>query len=184
MKTRCLFALFPLTALLSPLLLAQQPPEPVDVTPIDGEMYYVINQESGQQVDLATPKVEGGAIVQKPRDVDPSQRWAFNRFTDGDWRISNIKNGFCLDSHASIRVVHGNGGRSRSVPGDTGGPTRRVVHGGESTVHTVVQNPCAAVDTQHWALTPTGSGYYAISNKSTGLVVDLAPAPATGTPLV
>src|SRR5581483_348447 len=164
MKTRCLFALFPLTALLSPLLLAQQPPEPVDITPIDGEMYYVVNQESGQQVDLASPKVSGGAIVQKSRDVDPSQRWAFNRFTDGYWRISNIKNGFCFDSHAAIRSVHG-GERTRSVPDGTGEHTRNIVHGGESTVYTVVQNPCTAVDSQHWALTPTGNGYYSISNK-------------------
>jgi hypothetical protein len=31
---------------------SQQPAEPTDVTPIDGETYYVINQLSGLQVDI------------------------------------------------------------------------------------------------------------------------------------
>ena len=38
----------------------------------------------------------------------------------------------------------------------------------------VVQNPCAAVDTEQWVLTATSNGYYTISNKSTGLLIDLS----------
>jgi len=40
----------------------------------------------------------------------------------------------------------------------------------------VVQNTCATANTQQWSLTATVNGYYAITNKSTNLLVDVASA--------
>jgi arabinogalactan endo-1,4-beta-galactosidase len=125
---------------------SQQPPEPTDISPLNGEVYYVVNQLSGLQVDLNNDSTTpGDNLVQEPRSFSsPSQRWAFTNLSGGLQRISNIANGFCLDSAASSGVVY------------------------------LVQNPCASVATQQWTLTPTSNGYYTIANKSTGLLIDLA----------
>lgn len=124
---------------------SQQPPEPTDITPINGEAYYVLNQLSGLQADLnnnsTTP---GDHIVQQPRTfTNTSQRWSFTKLTDGFWQISNIRNGLCFDSASISGVMY------------------------------VVQNPCANSSTQQWTLAPISAGYYTISNKSTGLLIDL-----------
>jgi arabinogalactan endo-1,4-beta-galactosidase len=123
----------------------QQPTEPTDISPIDGEVYYVVNQLSGLQADLNNnSKTSGDHIVQQPRTfTNTSQRWAFTKLTGGSWQIGNILNGLCLDSATISGVVY------------------------------VVQNPCAGYSTQQWTLTPIGAGYYTITNNSTSLLVDL-----------
>src|SRR5580698_5757871 len=57
---------------------AQQPSEPVDISPIDGEVYSIVNQLSGLQVDLNDNSTSAGAgIVQELRSFTSlSQRWA------------------------------------------------------------------------------------------------------------
>ena len=40
-----------------------QPPEPVDPSPIDGEMYYLVNQHSGLQMDLNNDSTTPGDNV-------------------------------------------------------------------------------------------------------------------------
>ena len=124
---------------------SQQPPEPTDITPINGQVYYVINQLSGLQADLNNNSTRAGAnIVQQPRTfTNTSQRWAFTTLPGGSWQISNILNGLCLDSSTVSGVVY------------------------------VVQNPCAGNSTQQWILTPVSAGYYTLSNTNTGLLVDL-----------
>jgi arabinogalactan endo-1,4-beta-galactosidase len=125
---------------------SQQPTEPTDVTPLNGEVYYVLNQLSGLQVDLNDNSTSAGDnLVQEPRSfTSSSQRWAFTNLSGGLLRISNIANGLCFDSAVSSGVTY------------------------------VVQNPCAPVATQQWTLTATSNGYYTITNKSTGLLIDLA----------
>ncbi|HTF44195.1 MAG TPA: RICIN domain-containing protein, partial [Terriglobales bacterium] len=124
---------------------SQQPPQPTDITPLNGEVYYVLNQLSGLQADLNNNSTAAGEhIVQEARSFSNlGQRWAFTRLTGEFWQISNTRNGLCFDGMASSGVTY------------------------------VVQNPCAALDTQQWTLTATSNGYYTISNKSTGLVLDL-----------
>jgi arabinogalactan endo-1,4-beta-galactosidase len=129
---------------------SQQPTEPTDITPINGAVYYLINQLSGLQADLNNNSTASGAnILQQPRTfTNTSQRWAFTTLPGGSspggsWQISNILNSLCLDS-ANV-----------------------------SGVFYVVQNPCAGNSTQQWALTPASAGYYAITNNSTGLLIDL-----------
>ncbi len=125
---------------------SQQPPEPVDITPIDGGPYYLLNQYSGLQADLINnSQTAGDYVVQESRTfTDLSQRWGFSKLSGGLWNISNLQNGFCMDSASNAGVTW------------------------------VVQNTCVSgTSSQQWILTPTGNGYYTISNQSTGLLVDV-----------
>jgi arabinogalactan endo-1,4-beta-galactosidase len=122
---------------------SQQPPEPTDISPIDGEIYYVENQLSGLQADLNNNSITAGDhIVQQARTfTNTSQRWAFTKLTGGAWQIGNVRNGLCFDSATTSGVVY------------------------------VVQNPCTGGATQRWTLASTSNGYYTISNS--GLLMDL-----------
>jgi arabinogalactan endo-1,4-beta-galactosidase len=124
---------------------SQQPTEPTDISPINGDVYYVLNQLSGLQADLNTNSTTAGDhIVQQTRTfTDPSQRWAFTKLPGGSWQISNLLNHLCFDSATVAGVIY------------------------------VVQNPCVGAATQQWTLAPAGGGYYAITNASTGLLIDL-----------
>lgn len=146
--------------------LSQQPAEPTDITPLNGEVYYMVNQLSGLQVGVSNNwTIAGGRIVQQPRSfTNLSQRWAFTRLPGGFWRISNIGDGLCFDS----------------VPGATFPVKERPrpvaeARSRKSAPQTdVVENPCTGVDTEQWLLTAASNGYYTVSNKSTGLVIDLS----------
>jgi arabinogalactan endo-1,4-beta-galactosidase len=131
---------------------AQQPVEPTDITPLNGETYYVINQSDGFQVDLNSGSTASGDhVLQQTRSFTSlSQRWAVTKLSDGNWKLSNLLNGLCLDASAS------------------GGITW------------TVQNPCAAGATQEWSLTSSSNGYYTIVNHSTGLALDVSSQPAAG----
>ena len=85
---------------------SNRPPQSTDVSPLDGETYYILNQRSGMQVDLPNNSTTAGDhIVQQPRSFTSlSQRWAFTKLPGGLWQISNLGNGLCLDS-AGTTVV-------------------------------------------------------------------------------
>jgi arabinogalactan endo-1,4-beta-galactosidase len=125
---------------------SQQPAEPTDITPLNGELYYVLNQLSALQADLNNNSTTAGDhILQEPGSFSsPSQRWAFTKLSGGGWRISNLSNHLCLDSASNGGVTY------------------------------VVQNACAAVATQQWSLTATTNGYYTIANASTNLLMDVS----------
>jgi arabinogalactan endo-1,4-beta-galactosidase len=127
---------------------SQQPAEPTDITPLNGEVYYVLNQLSGLQADLNNNSTTAGDhILQDQRSFSNlSQRWAFTKLSGGAWRISNLSNHLCLDSASNAGVTY------------------------------VVQNSCAAIATQQWALTATTNGYYTISNAGTNLLIDVSQA--------
>jgi arabinogalactan endo-1,4-beta-galactosidase len=124
---------------------SQQPVEPTDISPINGDVYYVLNQLSGLQAELNNNSTTAGDhIVQQARTfTDLSQRWAFTKLPGGSWQISNLFNHLCFDSATVAGVVY------------------------------VVQNPCAGSATQQWTLAAASAGYYAITNASTGLLIDL-----------
>src|SRR5690242_17327626 len=63
---------------------AQQPPEPLDMRPIDGEVYYLINQHSGLQADLA---------------VSIHNRWQLIPSTNGYYAVRN------RDTHRLLDVT-------------------------------------------------------------------------------
>jgi arabinogalactan endo-1,4-beta-galactosidase len=127
---------------------SQQPPQPTDITPINTEIYYVLNQLSGFQVDLNNNSTTAGDhLVQQPRTfTNTGQRWTFTAVSGGFWQISNVLNSLCFDSANISGVMY------------------------------VVQNPCGSATTQQWSLSPTTNGYYTVSNHSTGLLLDALSA--------
>jgi arabinogalactan endo-1,4-beta-galactosidase len=127
---------------------SQQPPQPIDITPISGQAYYVLDQLSGLQVDLNNNSTTAGDyLAQQTRTfTNTSQRWTFTAVSGNFWQISNVRNSLCFDSANISGVMY------------------------------VVQNPCDSATTQQWILTPTTSGYYTISNQSTGLLLDVPSA--------
>jgi arabinogalactan endo-1,4-beta-galactosidase len=129
---------------------SQQPPQPTDITPIDGQIYYILNQASDLQVDLnSNSTTVGDHLLQEAESfTNTSQRWTFTRVSGG-WQISNVRNGLCADS-ANV-----------------------------SGVQYVLQNACLASTTsQQWTLAPTSNGYYTIANESTTLLMDVPSASA------
>jgi arabinogalactan endo-1,4-beta-galactosidase len=125
---------------------AQQPAEPVDISPINGEVYYLINQLSGLQADLNNGSTTAGAaLLQQPRSFTSlTQRWALTRLSGNFWAITNLANGLCMDASA------GSGSTS------------------------TVQNPCApATATQQWTITATTEGYVTLLNHGTNMLLDV-----------
>ena len=139
-------------------LMADQPAEPTDISPIDGESYYLINQLSGLQVDLNNGSTTtGDAVVVASRSFTSlTQRWALTRISSGKWAISNLSNGLCLDSVTS------------------------------SSATSTVQNTCdPASSTQLWSMAAASNGYVTLTNQGSGLVLDVSGGSATaGTALV
>ena len=166
--------------------LSQQPAKPVDITPIDGQVYYLLNQLSGLQADLdQNSTLAGGHVVQQPLSfTDSGQRWAFTSVS-GAWQIRNTSNGLCLDAAGPAAVYRVSGSRglqadalSSDLPAGVCGPTLRrgpegVRLGHGYAICYVVQNPCSGGASQQWNLTPANNGYYAVSNQATGLSLDL-----------
>ncbi len=87
------------------MLHAQQPAEPVDITPLDGETYYLINQLTGLQADLNNSSTTAGDVLldQTRSFTSLTQRWGLTR-AGASWKISNLSNGLCLDSTATAPV--------------------------------------------------------------------------------
>lgn len=129
---------------------SQQPAEPLDITPVNLDVVYVLNQQSGMQVDLDNNSTTAGDhILQQPRSfTNLSQRWVFTSLAGGFWQISNVSNSLCFDTASGAGATY------------------------------LVQNPCAAATaaTQQWILTATSNGYYSISNKGSGLLIDVGGA--------
>jgi arabinogalactan endo-1,4-beta-galactosidase len=124
-----------------------QPPEPVDPSPINGEMYYLINQLSGHQIDLNNNSTAPGdnILVNERSFTNLSQRWAFTKALSGNWKINNILNGLCLDSVLSQGITH------------------------------TVQNPCGInVPTQEWSFTYVKNGFNVVTNVGTKLILDVS----------
>ncbi len=140
----CLIGLFSV-----PIVWAQiiQPPEPVDPSPINGEMYYLVNQLSGLQMDLNNNSTSpGDNILANGRSfTNLSQRWAFSKALSGNWKISNLLNGLCLDSAVTQGITY------------------------------AVQNPCAInVSTQEWSFNYVKNGFNVVRNVGTNLVLDVS----------
>jgi arabinogalactan endo-1,4-beta-galactosidase len=128
-------------------LCAQMPVEPVDTSPINGETYYLINQLSGLQVDLDGGSITPGqpVVIENRSFTSLTQRWAFTHLPGGDWAISNISDGLCLDSATAS--------------------------GSTSTV----ENTCSlSSTTQQWTLAATSNGFCTLTNHGTGLALDVS----------
>lgn len=127
---------------------AQQPAEPTDPSPINGEVYVLVNQAAGLEADLNNGSATAGdtLLLENRSFTSLSQRWAFTKVATNLWAISNVGSGLCMDASAS------------------GGTTA------------TVENACApqTTATQQWTLTATSNGYATLTNHGTGLVLDAA----------
>ncbi|MGB6974267.1 MAG: glycosyl hydrolase 53 family protein [Terracidiphilus sp.] len=126
---------------------AQQPTEPANINPINGETYYLINQRSGLQADLDGGSTTPGqpVVIESRSFTSLTQRWALTHLPGGDWAISNISDGLCLDSAV----------------------------GDGST--TTVENTCSLSSaTQQWTPAAASNGYCTLANRGTGLVLDVS----------
>jgi len=129
-----------------------QPPAPFDPSPINGDVYYLINQASSLQVDLnGNSTANGDNIVQNTRSfTNLSQRWAMTKAPSGNWMISNMQNGLCLDSLSA------------------GGVTW------------TVQDQCGVgIATQQWSFGYATNGYGTIVSAGTHLVLDVMNSDST-----
>ena len=71
---------------------AQQPAEPADRSPQDGQAYALMNQASGLQLSSA-----GSSTLAATRDLTSlAQRWALVRLVDGSWKLASRSTGNCL----------------------------------------------------------------------------------------
>jgi arabinogalactan endo-1,4-beta-galactosidase len=146
------------SCLLASNLRAQQPTEPVAPVPINGETYYLVDQISNLQADSGSGSTTpGAAVIQNTRSFTSlTQRWAFTLAPSGNWKISNLSTGLCIDTQQS------------------------------GTPIATVQQPCAlSTASQEWIFTYTTNGYFTVKNASTGLLLDVASSSTSaGTDLV
>ncbi|HEX4039410.1 MAG TPA: glycosyl hydrolase 53 family protein [Acidobacteriaceae bacterium] len=133
--------------------LGQQPAEPSDINPVNGEVVYLIDQASGLEADLNNGSTTAGdkLLLETRSFTSLTQRWALTRVGSA-WAISNLSDGLCLDASTGA--------------------------GGTTTV----QNACApAPATQQWTLTATADGYATVTNRGTGLLLDASGTAAGAT---
>jgi arabinogalactan endo-1,4-beta-galactosidase len=90
---------FAVLASIAAIAAAQQPAEPVDVRPNNGEIYYLVNQHNGLQADGAQAGDRGRVSVQPRSFTSTTQRWALQRVErSSHWEIRSVASGLCLAS--------------------------------------------------------------------------------------
>src|SRR3954465_6983389 len=77
-----------------------QPPAPFDPRPLDGDTYYLVNQASGKQLDASA-----GTTARSFSDL--GQRWAVTKAPSGNWMISNVGTGLCLEGASTAKCRAG-----------------------------------------------------------------------------
>jgi arabinogalactan endo-1,4-beta-galactosidase len=75
----------------------QQPTEPLDPTPKDGEIYALMDQATGMQL-AGNPSGFGSSdVLETLRDLGSlAQRWALTRLEGGAWKLTDEASGLCL----------------------------------------------------------------------------------------
>ena len=96
MESRYRLTVFGALACVATIVGAQQPREPLDVRPIDGEVYYLINQHSGLQADAPVSSGSERVTQETWNFRESSQRWMLARAADGSWAIENVGAQKCL----------------------------------------------------------------------------------------
>jgi len=76
---------------------AQQPAEPVDPTPQDGEVYALVNQATGMQLSASISGFGTNHVLESARVLSSlAQRWALTRLDGGAWKLTDEASGLCL----------------------------------------------------------------------------------------
>jgi hypothetical protein len=90
--------------LLGGRVLGQQPPEPADINPVNGEVVYLINQASGLQADLNNGSTMAGdkLLLESRNFTSLTQRWAMTRIGSA-WASAICRTG-CASMRAAGRA--------------------------------------------------------------------------------
>jgi arabinogalactan endo-1,4-beta-galactosidase len=84
----------------------QQPSEPIDPTPQDGEIYALMDQATGMQLTGNLSGHGSGVVIESPRDLGSlAQRWALTRLDGGAWKLTELSSGLCLTENLSPRQI-------------------------------------------------------------------------------
>ncbi len=143
----------------SATVLAQQPREPVDRSPQDGQAYALMNQATGLELSGTSSHA-----ALSPRDLTRlAQRWSLVRLIDGSWKLANRSTGECL-AESSYGIVQSEPCTLSSLEnwrireGANGYSTLANVATGKlltARSTTVTARPGASGQTQLWQLRPT-----------------------------
>jgi arabinogalactan endo-1,4-beta-galactosidase len=75
----------------------QQPAEPINPTPQDGEVYALMDQATGMQLTGNASGYGSNDVLDSPRDLGSlAQRWALTRLDGGAWKLTDEASGLCL----------------------------------------------------------------------------------------
>lgn len=169
-------ALLALTAALSGL--AQQPPEPVDRTPLDGEVYVLVNQSNGLQLAASAAATEGSTATLLARDFTSlGQRWSVTRLDRDHWRIGNVASSLCLaaaDDEDRDRSDRDNQDRDNQDQHN-----RNQQADDANTRQIAILRHCSRDRAQQWSLTEMANGYYTL-RSATGVTLS-ATGPSSST---
>ena len=84
----------------------QQPTEPVDPTPQDGESYALMDQATGMQLTGNASGLAGSDVLESPRDLGSlAQRWDLTRLDGGAFKLTDEATGLCLTENFFSRKI-------------------------------------------------------------------------------
>lgn len=67
-------------------------------TPVSGKTYYIVNADSGLQLDVAYGRTTaGGDVIQWGAGTQANQRWTMTQQSDGSWKLVATHSGLVLD---------------------------------------------------------------------------------------
>jgi len=116
---------------------------------LDGGSYQILNQNSGECVDVpGGTNVHGTQLQQWPMNGASAQQWIFHDLGTGYWTITNAANGLALDDYGWNTA---NGGA-------------------------VDQWDLNSQAVQQWSLRPAGDGSWKIVNRNSGRCLGVAGA--------
>ena len=120
-------------------------------TPTAGTHYIIVNNNSGQNLDVtAGSKSNGGPIDQWPNTDGTNQEWTFVA-VNGGYKLINVNSGLLLDDPAGNKTE----GTHLDQWNDTNGSN------------------------QWWNIVSDSDGFYSLANQNIGLYVDVSGASTT-----
>ncbi|BDI33610.1 hypothetical protein CCAX7_56610 [Capsulimonas corticalis] len=116
---------------------------------LDGHSYQIVNQNSGECLDVpGGTNVHGTQLQQWPQNGASAQRWVFHDLGTGFWTITNIGNGLALDDY-----------NWSTTPGAA-----------------VDQWDLNSLAVQQWSLRPVGNGYWKLFNRNSAMCLSISGA--------
>lgn len=94
------------------------PAQPIDSSPIKGEVSYIVNQRSGLEADPNSGLAGDHVVIQMRCFTNLSQRWALTALSAGKRKVSNLSSGLCLDSTSGNPIVQATANSSQEQEWD------------------------------------------------------------------